>query len=163
MSLIRASEHTVCQKMASPRKMEPLHCICTWPQRFAAYKVPQDRHLDYNFPVSLNLFTIKMPFVMRILAMHTNGRLTAWHGHLITKVHFQLWTIAYPSQQERVVYMAQRDRVFTGTTECSSRLLTSHYRARNGRVMRCCLLRTAYNGVHTISYCRQIALLTQVL
>ena len=94
---------------------------------YAAYKVPQDSHLDDNFPASLNLFTIKMPFVMRILVMHTNGRLAAWHDHLISKVHIQLWTIAYPSQQERVVYMAQRDRVFTGSTECSSRSLTGHF------------------------------------
>ena len=95
--------------------------------------------------------------------MHTNGRLAAWHDHLISKVHIQLWTIAYPSQEERVVYMAQRDRVLTGTTECSSRSLTSHYRARNGRVVSCCLLRTACNGVHAICYYRQIVLLTHEL
>ena len=143
--------------------MDPLHCICTWPLRFAAYKVPQDKHLDDNFPGSLNLFTIKMPFVMRILVMHTNGRLTAWHSHLISKVHIQLWTIAYPSQQGGVVYMAQRDRVFTETTKCSSRSLTGHFRVRNGRVVHCCPLRTAYNGVHTICYCRQIVLLTHIV
>ena len=115
---------------------------------FVHYKAPQDSHLlRWQFTSffelvhrtikttetvccrSMSLYhIIKMPFVMRIsLSLYTNGQLVVWHDHLISKVYIQLWTIAYPSQQGRVVYMAQRDRVLTGTTECSSRLLTGQF------------------------------------
>ena len=111
------------------------------------YKAPQDSHLlrlqfTSFFELvhrtikttetvccrSMSLYhIIRMPYVMRIsLSLYINGHLVAWHDHLISKVNFQLWTIAYPSQQGRVGYVEQRDRVLTGTTECSSRSLTSH-------------------------------------
>ena len=119
----------------------------------AAYKVPQDSHLDDNFPASLNLFTIKMPFVMRILVMHANGHLVTWHNHLISKVHNQLWNITYPSQTESLL----------GQLSVPPGHLPAIFRARNGKVVCCCLLRTACNGVHTICYCQQIVLLTHIL
>ena len=129
----------------------------------AANKAQQDSHLDYNFLASLNLFTIKMPFVMRILVMHTNGQLVAWHDHLTCKLHIQLWTIAYPSQKGKGVYVAQRTESLLGQLGVLPGHLPAIFRARNGRVVSCCLLRTAYNGVHTICYYRQIVLLTHIV
>ena len=89
-----------------------------------------------------------MPFVMRILVMHTNGQLVTWHDHLTCKVHIQLWTIAYPSQQGKVVYVAQRTESLLGQLGVLPGHLPPIFRARNGRVVSCCLLRTAYNGLH---------------
>ena len=87
-----------------------------------------------------------MPFVMRILVMHTNGQLVAWHNHIICKVHIQLWTIAYPSQQGRVGVRGTMDRVFTEYSCWQLSFLPGRlpatFRARNGRVVCCCLIRT---------------------
>ena len=82
-----------------------------------------------------------MQFAMKILAIHANGHLVAWHEHLIGKVHFQLWTIVDP-------YATHNGQsLFTETTEYSSRSLTSHFQGKEGRVVCCCLLCTAYDVI----------------
>ena len=81
------------------------------------YKAPQDSHLlRWQFTSFFELVhrTIKTTETFCCCSMslyhqdaicsedifgkYINGQLVAWHDHLISKVNFQLWTIAYPSQ-----------------------------------------------------------------
>ena len=87
-------------------------------------------------------------------------QMATWHEHLIIRMHFPLWSreelCIY--REELCIYVKQWT-VFTGTAEHSSRSFTSHFRAKNGRVLCHCPLRTACDMDHAICYCLHFAML----